>query len=89
MVVKNKKTRLEENPENISSKIIDRRIEEIVQRGGGMVSESTSVHKEARFTLRIPGKILKKVGEAIGNREIRVSMNQWILEAILYSLEKK
>lgn len=60
-------------------------IENIINRGGSTVESGIKEKPskaEIRFTLRIPAKLIKKLDEARKVRDIKISRNHWILEAI-------
>lgn len=67
------------------SEIQEDKAEAIIRRGGKSVEESNieeAMSAETRFTLRIPGQLLKQLDEDRFKRVGFISRNQWILEAI-------
>ncbi len=75
MVIKKKEVK-----KNATKDAIDR----IINKGGSTTieSEAKASNAEVRFTLRIPSKLIKKIDESINARDLKVSRNHWILEAI-------
>jgi predicted HicB family RNase H-like nuclease len=77
MVIKKKKVK-----ENVTKQAIDR----IISKGGSITIESKpqeeATNAEVRFTLRIPSKLIKKIDESRKSKDIKISRNHWILEAI-------
>lgn len=66
-------------------------IDDIINRGGKIAENDKNflgkVELQPRFTLRLPKKLLGLIDEKRSSRIGNVSRNQWIIEAILDSLE--
>ncbi len=61
-------------------------IEEVISRGGNVTTESESRENPLqKVTLRISKEMLKKIDEQ-RYLSVKISRNQWILEAILNEL---
>ena len=67
-------------------------IDEIINRGGKTSGDSSAKEietEEARFTLRIPTKMIEKIDKDRKKRIGNISRNQWILETIADKFDTK
>ena len=65
-------------------KAVQMDIDDIINKGGRTTTEAKApqAEDEARFTLRIPQKLIDKIDKNRNLRVGNVSRNQWILEAV-------
>ena len=67
-------------------------IDDYINKGGKTAQESYKSEQkpnDLRFSLRIPGNLLKLVDEARSKTVLKLSRNQWILEAMAEKVAKE
>ena len=67
-------------------------IDDYINKGGKTAQESYESEQkpdDLRFSLRIPGNLLKLVDEARSKTVLKPSRNQWILEAMAEKVAKE
>lgn len=68
----------------------ERKIEEVIQKGGSVASEAKQRARTSNFPLRfVHGDMVERIEVARKKRPIAPSMNTWINEAILDKLQKE
>lgn len=67
----------------------ERKIEEVIQKGGSVPSEAKHRAKGSNFPLRfVHADMVSRIETARQKRQIKPSINTWINEAILDKLQK-
>jgi hypothetical protein len=65
----------------------EREIEALIERGGAPTSAANGDPEAAKLTVRLDPAMIRRIDEARARRPVRLSRNQWIIEAIHGHLE--